>query len=82
MLHQKILKRPETVVIEIVLPVALKGRQLDESGLYRAIIRNLRIYASYVQNRIPQERKEGGERVGNLCATNAAIDGGPIFFDF
>jgi hypothetical protein len=33
MLHQEILKRPETVVIEIVLPVALKGWYLDESSL-------------------------------------------------
>jgi hypothetical protein len=39
------LKLAKSVVVQIVSPVSLEGRQLNEDGLHRLIIRKLRIDA-------------------------------------
>jgi hypothetical protein len=44
------LEPPECHVVQIIRPMALKSRQFDEDSPHKPIIRNLRIYASYVAN--------------------------------
>ena len=47
-LHQDLLQPGKRRIVQIVRAVVFECRQLDENGLHRRIIRNLRIYAIYV----------------------------------
>src|SRR5205814_9185057 len=47
-LHQGVLQTPQTIIVKIASPMPVESWQLDEDSFHPAIIRRLRIYATYV----------------------------------